>query len=265
MSELALTTFTPDENDNSPLYLQLARKLGEAIREGRYQVNEALPSERTLAETLTVSRVTARKAIDQLVEQGLVTRRRGSGNYIAPRLEQPLSRLSSFSEELLRRGYSPRSRWLLRTISTATPSEQLTLGLSTVSRVSRLKRLRLADDVVMALEESILPQSVLPKPEAVGGSLYEYLSSQGRAPVRALQHIRAINADAQLADALGIPLGQAVLFITRVGYLESGQAVELTHSYCRSDYYDFVAELRREDDSRSGGLKVQPNLPSARK
>jgi GntR family transcriptional regulator len=64
-------------------------------------------------------------------------------------------------------------------------------------------------------------------------------------PVRALQHIRAMNAASELAAKLGVPEGQAVLFITRVGYLESGVAVELTHSYCRSDYYDFVAELRR--------------------
>ena len=66
------------------------------------------------------------------------------------------------------------------------------------------------------------------------------------APQRALQHIRALNADAKLAALLEVPLGQAVLFITRVGYLASGQAIELTHSYCRSDYYDFVAEMRRE-------------------
>ena len=67
-----------------------------------------------------------------------------------------------------------------------------------------------------------------------------------RSPVRALQHIRALNAPARLAEQLGVPLGQAVLFITRIGYLESGQAVELTHSYCRNDYYDFVAEMRRD-------------------
>jgi GntR family transcriptional regulator len=62
---------------------------------------------------------------------------------------------------------------------------------------------------------------------------------------RALQHIRAMNAPAQLASRLGVPEGHALLFITRVGYTEQGQAVELTHSYCRSDHYDFVAEMRR--------------------
>jgi len=99
--------------------------------------------------------------------------------------------------------------------------------------------------VVMAYEVSVIPAAVLPRPEAVGGSLYEHLAQTGHLPVRALQHIRAMNAPAILASQLGIPEGQAVLFITRIGYLESGQAVELTHSYCRSDHYDFVAEMRR--------------------
>lgn len=238
--------FKADERAASPLYMQLAQKLAQAIRDGVYNADEALPSERVLSESLGLSRVTARKAIDRLVEQGMIVRRRGSGNYIAPKLEQPLSRLTSFSEELDQRGFKPSSRWLARGFSIAAPDEQLSLGLTTGERVARLERLRLADKVVMAYEVSVLPESVLANPDLVDASLYAYLARTGRAPVRALQHIRAINADANLAESLGVPVGQAVLFITRVGYLESGQAVELTHSYCRSDYYDFVAEMRRE-------------------
>lgn len=238
--------FKPDSEAASPLYMQLAHKLAQAIREGHYQADEALPSERVLSEALDLSRVTARKAIDRLVEQGLIIRKRGSGNYIAPKLEQPLSRLTSFSEELHQRGFKPSSRWLLRGFAMAAPDEQLSLGLVTGQRVARLERLRLADRVVMAYEVSVLPEAVLPDPESVDSSLYEHLSTGAGAPVRALQHIRAINADTKLAGLLEVPVGQAVLFITRVGYLESGQAVELTHSYCRSDYYDFVAEMRRD-------------------
>lgn len=239
-------TFDPDPRDSSPIYMQLSRRLAQLIREGRYKADEALPSERLLAETLNVSRVTARSAIDQLVSQGLIVRKRGSGNYIAPMLEQPLSQLTSFSEELQRRGYQPSSRWLERKIDAAQTDEQLTLGLSPGARVVRLERLRLADDVIMAYEMSVLPVSVIADPMAVNTSLYEYLDSIHKAPVRALQHIRALNAQPRLAEQLGIPDRQAVLFITRIGYLESGQAVELTHSYCRSDYYDFVAEMRRD-------------------
>ena len=238
--------FKSDPEASSPLYIQLSQKLAQAIRDGEFQTEEALPSERVLSESLDLSRVTARKAIDRLVEQGLIIRKRGSGNYIAPRLEQPLSRLTSFSEELQQRGFKPSSRWLTRGFTLAAPDEQLSLGLTTGERVARLERLRLADTVVMAYEVSILPETALPDPTVVESSLYKHLSAAGNAPVRALQHIRAINADPKLAALLEVPVGQAVLFITRVGYLEGGQPVELTHSYCRSDYYDFVAEMRRE-------------------
>lgn len=241
-----LRAFKFDPRDSSPLYVQLARKLGHAVREGQYLVDEALPSERLLSESLNVSRVTARKAIDQLVDQGLIVRRQGSGNYIAPRFEQALTRLSSFSEELSRRGYRPSSRWIKRAITSASPEEQLSLGLSGHAKVARLERLRLADDVVMAYEVSVLPVSVVNRPTDIEGSLYKYLEEFSQVPVRARQHIRALNAHGKLAERLGIADGQAVLFITRLGYIESGQPVELTLSYCRNDYYDFIAEMRRE-------------------
>jgi GntR family transcriptional regulator len=245
-AEIVTVEFKPDPRDSSPLYMQLARKLGQAVREGRYQANQALPSERLLSDLLEVSRVTARKAIDQLVEQGLIVRRRGSGNYITPRIELPLSRLSSFSEDLQNRGYQPSSRWLTRAITPASAAEQLNLGLAPNTQVARLERLRLADAVVMIYEVSVLPHSVLPRPELIEGSLYEHLTSVGREPVRALQHIRAVNAPAHLAEKMGVAVGQALLFITRIGYTAENQAVELTHSYCHSDYYDFVAEMRRD-------------------
>lgn len=246
MKKSARARFRPDAGDSTPLYLQLARHLSEAIREGRYQPHEALASERLLSESLGLSRVTTRKALDQLALQGLIVRRQGSGNYIAPHLEQPLSRLTSFSEELHRRGYTPRSRWLSRTITAASREEQKSLGLPANARVARLKRLRLADDVVMAYEESVLPEAILPDPEAVGHSLYEHLAAIRKAPALAVQHIHAVNAPARLAAQMGLPAGHAVLFVTRIARLDSGQAIELTHSWCRSDYYDFVAEMRRE-------------------
>lgn len=238
--------FKPDADAASPLYLQLAQALARAIAEGRFQADEALPSERQLAEDLGLSRVTARKAIERLAEQGLIQRKRGSGNYIRPRLEQPLTRLSGFSEELNQRGFVPGSRWLFRGFAAAQPDEQLQLELHAGERVARLERQRLADGVVMAYELSALPESALPDPEAVGASLYGHLAKLDRAPVRALQHIRALNADARDEEhrAAGRHLeqgGQA-----RVGYLADGRAVELTHSYCRSDYYDFVVEMKRD-------------------
>lgn len=234
--------FKPDPQAASPLYLQLAQSLATAIRDGVFGADEALPSERVLAGRLALSRVTARSAIDRLVEQGLIVRRQGAGSFIAPRAEAPVARLAGFSEDLHQRGFVPTSCWLQRAVTAAAPDEQLALALQRGERVARLERLRLADAVVMAYEVSVLPHSVLPEPQQVGASLYAHLGAQ--APVRAQQHIRAMNADARLAGLLGVASGAALLFITRLGYAACGRCVELTHSYCRSDYYDCVAELQ---------------------
>ncbi|WP_342620162.1 GntR family transcriptional regulator [Rhodoferax sp. GW822-FHT02A01] len=233
-----------DTSDSSPLYLQLARDLALDIREGRYSVDQALPSERVLAESLQVSRVTARKAIAVLVAQGLVVQRQGSGNFIAPYLEQPLVRLCSFTEELERRGYQPSSEWLLRKVGPANHDERQKMGLEEGARVARLHRVRLADGVRMALEQSILPVAILPQPQRLEGSLYAYLRRLGRAPVRATQHVRAIGASAEMAHHLQIPQGTPLLWASRVATETNGCVVEITQSYCRSDYYDFVSEMR---------------------
>lgn len=240
-----LSDFKRDTDSVTPLYVQLANKLSSSITSGDWRANEALPSERMLSDMLDISRVTARKAIDMLCERGMLTRRRGSGTYITPKLEQPLARLTSFSEELSQRGFAAGSRWIERKAGIATPVELLALGLSPNMPVMRLKRLRTADDVVMAIETTTIPAIHMPDPNGVIDSLYGYLEARGAVPMRAQQHIRAVNASAEQARLAGLLPGAAMLHITRVSYLESGAAVELTHSYCRSDYYEFVAESRR--------------------
>src|SRR6218665_2113253 len=92
--------FKPDSEAASPLYMQLAQKLAQAIRDGEFQTDEALPSERVLSESLDLSRVTARKTIGQLREQGPITRKPRSGNSTAPKLEQRLWRPTTFTQEL---------------------------------------------------------------------------------------------------------------------------------------------------------------------
>ena len=240
---LAGLSLDPDSGQH--LYRQVSQGLARLIRAQRFAPRTALPSERVLAERLGISRITARKAIDALVAEGLVERRHGSGNYITPRLEQPLSRLSNFTEELSARGFTPRSRWLRRFIGLALPEEIVGLNLAAGTRVARLERVRLADETPMALELSALPLDVVPVPQAVGNSLYAHLQALGHEPVRALQHLRAVNASAQQAELPDIPLDQALLSITRFGYAADGRPIEITHTWCRSDYYDFVVELHR--------------------
>ena len=230
-----------------PLYVQLAQSLSQDIQNGRYPPQQALPPERSLAEATGVSRITARKAIDVLVERGLVVRRHGAGNFVAPRLTQPLGQLSSFTRALEQRGYVAGVQWLLRERARATATEAAAVGEPTARpEVARLKRVRLADGVPMALELSLLPVDVLPNPQALSGSLYAWLAEIGRPPVRARQHISAINAAPEAAAALGIAPGTALLQVRRTAFDAAGQIVEVTESLCRSDYYDFHVELQHE-------------------
>lgn len=245
LSPELLATLQPDSNESTPLYLQLRASLAKAIREGVFQPSEALPSERDLCEALSISRITARKAIEALAAEGLIVRRQGSGNYISPRLEQPLLKLTGFTEELRQRGFQPSSLWIRRNLAVALPEEALALGLSPASEIARLERVRRADDVPMAFEVSALPAELVPNPEEITDSLYGYLEEHNAAPVRALQHIRAINAAPRHAELLSISPGHALLYITRVAYREDGRAIEYTQTFCRSDYYDLIAELRR--------------------
>ena len=242
MSE-KLQELKPDAGSATPLYLQLAGKLAVGIHGGLWQPNEALPAERVLSEELRISRFTARRALDVLCERGILTRRHGSGTYVNPNLPRPLSQLTNFSEELRQRGFEPGSQWISRTVTLADKEETRALALPPHSMVVRLKRLRTADGAVVAVENSSIPAAYVADPHLIGESLYGYLTPLGLRPVRARQHIRAINANAEQALQVQVEPGAAMLHIKRIGYLADGTPIELTHSHLRSDRYDFVAVL----------------------
>lgn len=232
-----------DADASTPLYVQVRNGLTRLIKTRYFGADVALPSERALAAMLGISRVTTRKAIDALNTTGLIVRRHGSGNYIAPQVNQPSKGVASFTQELTSRGYMPGIQWISREVGPVLPKEMMALNLASDARVARFERVRLADDTPMAVAFSTLPVAMTPEPEAVTDSLYAFLARNGSAPVRALQTVRAMNATPQHADLLKIPVGSALLFMTRVGYLEDDRAIELTHIWCRSDFYDVVMEL----------------------
>lgn len=228
----------------TPLYLQLQKGLREAIENRVVQAEAAIPTERDLAEEFAISRITVRKAIDGLVSEGLLSRRRGAGTFVvAPRVEKNFSRLTSFSEDMVARGRRPHSVWVSKSEGAVTPEEALSLGLSPGTSVYRFHRIRYADDAPMALEYSTVPAYCLASLDAVDASLYEALERAGHLPVRALQRLRAINFSADQAEALEVAPGDAGLFIERRGFLVDGRNAEFTQSYYRGDAYDLVAEL----------------------
>ena len=229
--------------DPTPLYRQLQNGLRRMIDKGQLRHDEAIPGERELASGLGVSRVTVRKAVRALVEQGLLEQRQGSGTFVTSRLEQPLSRLTSFSEDIRSRGQNPSVTWLDRSVGVATPEEAMALNLSPGAEISRLYRIRSADAKPLALEQATLPRQVLPDPLAVETSLYTLLAERKLRPSRALQRLRAELLGMEHARLLGVPPGSAALYIERRGFLSDGRVVEFTRSYYRGDSYDFIAEL----------------------
>lgn len=250
--------FSPEafaETGAGPLYLQLHRRIAEAIASGRLRPGDSLPAEREMAAITGLSRVTVRKGVEALVASGQLVQKRGSGTFVAPqvrRLEQALSLLTSFTEDMARRGRTVESVTLSRGLHAPAPEEVMALGLGTEDRVARLERVRTSDGVPLAIERASLPEAILPDPEAVGPSLYALLAERGLRPARAVQRISAANLAARDATLLDVAPGTAGLRIERVSYLPSGRVVEFTRSLYRGDAYDFAVELKL---SPEGGPK----------
>lgn len=231
--------------DPLPLYLQLAARLRAMVAADRAGPAAALPSERVLADRFGVSRVTVRKALRELVAEGLLLPRQGAGTFVAPspHREQRLSALISFSEDMQSRGLEAGTVWLNRALALATPEEAMALGIAPGSTVSRLYRLRLADGVPLALELTTVPTRFLPDPAQVTGSLYTVLRQNGFAPFRALQRVTAVILTVKQARLLEVPDGSPALSIERRTMLEDGTPVELVRSHYRGEVYDVLVEL----------------------
>lgn len=242
---LLLGTAPIDEGNPTPRYMQLANHLRMLINAGSLKSGEALPSERAIVAATNLSRVTIRKALELLVQEGLLQQRHGSGTYVSggERIQQSLSMLTGFSQDMVSLGHVPRHRWLERGYARASSDEAMALGLAPGESVLRLHRLRLADDLPLAVELAVVPASLLGSIEEVGESLYASLRAAGACPEKALQRMRACALPAFEAGLLDAREGDTALFIERISRLASGRAVEFTRSYYRGDRYDFVAEL----------------------
>ena len=230
----------------APLYARLKKLVADAVVAGELKEGEAIPAERDVAELLEVSRVTVRKAFTELVAEGVLVQRRGSGTYVSGpqrRIEQPLSRLTSFSQDMQLRGLKTDADWLERSTGLPTPEEALKLSISPSESVCRFSRLRRADGVPMAIERAVIPAKFIGDPLAVEASLYAALDRLGVRPVRALQRLHATALSKTEAKLLDLPDGSPALFIERISYLPDGRIVEFTRSHYRGDSYDFVAEL----------------------
>ena len=207
----------------------------------------AIPPERELCARFEVSRMTLRRAIEELVRDGYLDRQHGRGTFVSrPRIAQPLT-MTSFSEDMRRRGYVPGSRTLSLRRRPAGARLGRRLEISPSAKVLEAERLRLADDQPMAIETLSLPLEFVPgltADDLVNASLYELLESRyGIVIGSGRQTIEPTVTDETESELLGVPLHTPAFLFERTSRQADGVAVEFVRSVYRGDRYQLVADL----------------------
>jgi GntR family transcriptional regulator len=235
-----MSVTAPKQSEARERVLDLIAQLG---------VGDAIPSERQLSTDIGVSRLTVRAALDDLVREGFLIRKRGSGTFVSePKIAQELT-MTSFTEDMQRRGMEPASRTLeLRTVP-AGPWLGRTLHVSPSEPVVVVKRLRLADHETMAIETLHVRASLVPGLSAQdleGHSFYELLSERyGLDIVGGLQTIEPTVTNEEESEHLGVPLHSPAFLFERTTRSSAGEIVEYVRSLYRGDRYRLVTELSR--------------------
>jgi len=218
-------------------------------------VGDAIPSERQLSSDLGVSRLTVRAALDDLVREGLLVRRRGSGTFVSePKIAQELT-MTSFTEDMRRRGMVPASRTLdLRTVPAGAHLGRL-LKVSPSEPVVVIIRLRLADRETMAIETLHVRESLIPGLTAADleqQSFYELLEARyGVSIASGIQTIEPTVTNEDESSGLGVPLHSPAFLFERTTQTREGAVVEYVRSIYRGDRYRLVTELNRRESRPS--------------
>jgi GntR family transcriptional regulator len=233
-----------------PLYVQIKDLLQKQIESGDYAVGARLPSERELSQRYDVSRMTARQALQALAQEGLTYSRVGKGTFVnAPKIDQDLRALTSFSEDMRQRGLQPSSRVLVAEVRAADNNAAHRLLISPGSELVVLSRVRLADAQPLALETTHIPHHLCPgllkQHDFERESLYEVLRREyGWTLVWADQLIETRLPEDYECKALGLDAKTPVLRFTRVTFDEQDQPVEFVRSVYRGDKYQLRIILR---------------------
>jgi len=234
-----------------PLYYQLMQQLAQEIERGGWQPGDFFTTEEQLQERLGISRATVRKALEELMDRGLLERITGKGTFIArPPLKITLPHLISFSEEILAQGMRPGTR-VLRVQRVPAPKvvlEALQLADGPVLCVTRLRK---ADgQPLVYMQDYLHPRLGLTEADSYEGSLYTILETSANVRVEeAVHQINAVRVEGEAARCLEVPEGEPGLRFIRISYDQSGRPLVYEEAICRGDRYTYSIRLRRK-----GGL-----------
>ena len=230
-----------EKKSQSPLYQQLMTRLKNDIMAGVYPAGARIPSEQLLCDTYGVSRVTVRKAMLDLVQEGLLVRRQGKGTFVAnERIQRDLQQITSFSTACRQMGHSASARLISAELVEATPEDAEKLNLSSQSRVVEICRLRLCDNEPVMLEINRFPESYAFLLDAdAESSLYEQLAQRGVKPASAVHDISLGHATPLVSRHLGCIQGDALLLLDELVLDQHGEPLHLSRQWIRGDKYTF--------------------------
>ena len=235
----------------SPLYSHVEAVLASEMTDGYLKVGDQLPTEDSLIERFEVSRITVRRAIQNLVSRGLVEIRRGKGTFVAaPKITQDLKELSGFVEDMHALGRKPTARVIGKEIVTADATVARLLALTRGERVVRIRRVRLADGVPLSFDETYLPLEIGKK--IITNNLrvepiFSLLERKYDVPlIEAEYKLESVVADPEVAAALRVKQGSPIFRIDRTSYSTGGRPVDYEKLYYRGDLVRFVTRLARK-------------------
>ncbi|MFT0848676.1 GntR family transcriptional regulator [Actinomycetaceae bacterium L2_0104] len=229
---------TVDRDSSTPLHMQVSEPITQLIVSGELAPGQLIEDEVTLANRLSVSRPTVRRAFQDMVNAGLLTRRRGVGTRVTPSHIRRKIGLTSLHDDLDKAGLSPRTDVLSYNVQLADESLARLLECKEGAEVVLIERLRWSKDTPLALMHNILPAKYAPSlTELNAHGLYNCLAKRGIRPTNAVQSVAARLADAREADLLQIDEGAALLTTQRSAYSEAGELVDYgRHVYDASQY-----------------------------
>lgn len=248
---------------------QLSNWLRTRIEDGTYTVDDQLPSEHQLSEWFGVSRITVRRALQTIENEGLIYRRQGLGSFVRDRrTRQGLVRLTDFAQDMHQAGLEASSEVLRHEQVAAAPDIAHHLQVEPEATVLQLDRLRLGNDTPVAFDQTWLPlfyAQLLEGHDLAHETIYRILETEYEIPVlRGRYRITAVNAPDAIAYTLGVPVDRALLLIHRLSLTQGDKPVYFQRRYYRSDRVAYELELERATSGRadpSGGMPLQTFEP----
>ena len=256
-----MTTTGIDRSSPMPYYHQLKALLLQEIDRDALVPGDRLPSDHQLCERFEVSRTVVRQALTELEFEGVITREKGRGTFLAQQKSPQglVQSLTGLYEDVASRNMTLRSE--IRRLETV-PADSVVaaeLGLPAGTPITVLERLRFIDDLPWVMVTTYLPADLIPdlaSADLVNGSLYLLMDAYGVRPVTGRRSVEARVANAALARDLQIARGAAVLLLSSVGADATGRPVEVFHAFHRGDRTRFDVAITQHQDPAAGPTVV---------